>query len=1162
MAQQNVLLKVSGLYSFPNRLSAVPNGALLIAKNLFINRDSIAESRRGFKIYSNAIGTGTSDTAHQLLDYKGRLIRHWGAGAGTLLEYDSDGAGTFASFQIQLTGTTTDTLTSVTSISSTAQLEVGMYVSGTGIQAGTTIASITSNTAIVLSLAATATGSPTLTFKHKIEEVSTGTRIKGIEQNSNFFFTTAAGIKKISVTSAAGLSSAVIGQAGGFKALDVKADINNNAGFLDLQSVVAYRIVWGIKDSNNNLILGTPSERTIIRNLSATLSKTVDLIISIPRGITTSHFYQVYRTDTFSDPSATLDPGDEQRLVYEDNPVTADLTNGYVAVTDVTPASFRGANLYTNADSGEGIAQANDIPPLSKDITSFKEYTFYANTKTKQRLNLSMLGTAVLKSYQSGTITSNTLANPTVVTSANHGLTTGRTITIAGSNSTPSIDGGQTVTFITANTFSVPVNVTVAGTAGTWITNDHSTFTITDGTTTNTYTFKQTAFTGDTHSNTTIDNITSTSGLTAGLSISGTNIAAGTYVVRIVSGTSIEISQNATATTAGVSLVAATESVANKQIALSQFATPSQQVDETARSLVRIVNRQSGEQVYVFYLSGPEDVPGLLLLEARNLNQTAFYLNVDSATTTGIEFSPNLPISGNSVISSNETKPNRVYYSKFQQPEAVPILNYVDIGPQDKEILRIVALRDNLFVLKEEGIYRLSGLSAPFQVYPFDFSTSIKAADSAVVLNNLIYMFSDQGIATISDTGVSIISRPIEDKLLTLLIPSYTSFTTATFGVSYESDRAYYLFTVEATSDTVATQCFRFNTFTNTWTILDITKRCGLVNSSDDRLYLGAGDTNYIEQERKSFSRSDFSDREYAFTLSSGSVNATTITFPLVTNIGTDDTIVQTQYLTIGQFNRLLSKLDADVLTSPHNYVSTQTAVPGDNLSTKLDALITKISTDTGRTAVGGATAAGTYTALSPTPASFSGQQTTFNSLISLLNNDAGINFSNYMTSTGTVDYEFPVLDTDSFVNTVTTDYTYPLIAGPVTSYAHIETELQFVPQYLSDVSLTKQVSEGTLIFEDASFSEIDLSYASDLSADFVTTTVEGSGNGTFGNTIYGDSIYGGNGSGIPLRTYIPRDKQRCRYLNVKFNHKRARELFSFYGISLSFMPVSSRGYR
>lgn len=73
------------------------------------------------------------------------------------------------------------------------------------------------------------------------------------------------------------------------------------------------------------------------------------------------------------------------------------------------------------------------------------------------------------------TITSNTLANPTVVTTERHHLATGDTVVISGSNSSPVIDGTYTVTVISATTFSIPVNVTTAGTAGHVVINNHIT---------------------------------------------------------------------------------------------------------------------------------------------------------------------------------------------------------------------------------------------------------------------------------------------------------------------------------------------------------------------------------------------------------------------------------------------------------------------------------------------------------------------------------------------------------------------------------------------------------------------------------------------------------------------------------------------------------------
>lgn len=77
---------------------------------------------------------------------------------------------------------------------------------------------------------------------------------------------------------------------------------------------------------------------------------------------------------------------------------------------------------------------------------------------------------ATLATAQTHTIaiSANTLANPTVVTSAAHGQAAGSTfvVHITGSNSTPSINGTWTATYVSATTFSIPVNVTVAGTAG------------------------------------------------------------------------------------------------------------------------------------------------------------------------------------------------------------------------------------------------------------------------------------------------------------------------------------------------------------------------------------------------------------------------------------------------------------------------------------------------------------------------------------------------------------------------------------------------------------------------------------------------------------------------------------------------------------------------
>jgi len=68
-------------------------------------------------------------------------------------------------------------------------------------------------------------------------------------------------------------------------------------------------------------------------------------------------------------------------------------------------------------------------------------------------------------------IESCTSANPGVITSTNHGLTTGDSILIANSDTDATLDGTRTATVLTADTFSVAVDTTTqGGTRGVWMT--------------------------------------------------------------------------------------------------------------------------------------------------------------------------------------------------------------------------------------------------------------------------------------------------------------------------------------------------------------------------------------------------------------------------------------------------------------------------------------------------------------------------------------------------------------------------------------------------------------------------------------------------------------------------------------------------------------------
>lgn len=113
-----------------------------------------------------------SDVAAQLYA-EGILDMVSAAGTPPPKKIIGDLAQTSVSEEIQFSGTTSAT-TGVTGIASTANLEVGMPISGAGIPDGTTIAAIPSGTTLTLSQAATASATITLTVIDEEQVISLG----------------------------------------------------------------------------------------------------------------------------------------------------------------------------------------------------------------------------------------------------------------------------------------------------------------------------------------------------------------------------------------------------------------------------------------------------------------------------------------------------------------------------------------------------------------------------------------------------------------------------------------------------------------------------------------------------------------------------------------------------------------------------------------------------------------------------------------------------------------------------------------------------------------------------------------------------------------------------------------------------------------------------
>lgn len=285
------------------------------------------------------------------------------------------------------------------------------------------------------------------------------------------------------------------------------------------------------------------------------------------------------------------------------------------------------------------------------------------------------------------------------------------------------------------------------------------------------------------------------------------------------------------------------------------FSTGSAGIDigSTAKSLVKIINQSpSNTLYYAYYLSGYKDIPGRLFIEKRSLTGGSFTVTVSRATSWQID---------NQGVSSNNDSPHGIMWSKASLPEAVPFSHLEFVGNKNFPIRRIIGLQDALFILKDDGIWRLTGDAGLWSIQPLDTSTHILAPESAVVLNNQIYCFTNQGIVTVSGVGVAVISRPIEENLTELIGLNLTKLKTLSFGIGYETDRKYMLWTISDVADTAPTQAFVFNVFTRSWTTFEKSVTCGFVDPIEDKIYFGTNSPSLLV-ERKSFNYTDYADEE------------------------------------------------------------------------------------------------------------------------------------------------------------------------------------------------------------------------------------------------------------------------------------------------------------
>jgi hypothetical protein len=299
-------------------------------------------------------------------------------------------------------------------------------------------------------------------------------------------------------------------------------------------------------------------------------------------------------------------------------------------------------------------------------------------------------------------------------------------------------------------------------------------------------------------------------------------------------------------------------------------------IANTAQELALTVTKSS---VFfsLFYTSGPDALPGQLLLRATVPgpagNSFPVYVSRPSA------WNPVFTTSTVGAITTSTTgNTNGLWFSKQNQPEAVPLLNRLSVGPRNCNILRIRPLRDKLFVFTDiAGTFVISN-SYPYQITSLSATAILVAPDSLVNFDDAIYALTTQGVVRFNEAGPTILSVPIESAIKELYGVGLGTLKLQAFAIGYESYRKYLLAMPGTVEDLRNTEVFAYDVITKTWTRWTKPIDSGVVIPQNDLLYVTTPLSAKISYERKNFNQTDYSDEDFQVAITAASGLDVTVT--------------------------------------------------------------------------------------------------------------------------------------------------------------------------------------------------------------------------------------------------------------------------------------------
>jgi hypothetical protein len=386
------VLKFRGLRTADNQLSGVPDGSASVAKNVVNRYPHTLEPRRGQKKLGYSAGGITNTGVY----YRDTLLVQY----GTTLARDTGSA--FSAFSGTFEPVDDDTLRM-----KFCEANSNLYVATA---AGTKVLTSETATPVIAGLPRPlkVDGTNRTTYGWQTYDTSVGYRATiGIrDENGNQKEGPPSG--RFVLRNALHVAIGGLVRTGGTTVtvtLDADATHTLSNGDTFTLTPGEADFVTGVKT-----VTGTTAHTVTYAeagaNVSSTLAQDCEmtrsalLLVYLPAGLTARHFVRLYRSEESA--SASDEPLDENYLVHESDIDSTDLSNGYVTISDVTPETFLGDPLYTNANSGDGPLAANDAPPIASDLVLFQGRQFFWNYTEKARRIIQLIGVGSPDGLQAG----------------------------------------------------------------------------------------------------------------------------------------------------------------------------------------------------------------------------------------------------------------------------------------------------------------------------------------------------------------------------------------------------------------------------------------------------------------------------------------------------------------------------------------------------------------------------------------------------------------------------------------------------------------------------------------------------------------------------------------------------------------------------------------